>query len=391
MNRATPRMTILSKAMIFIAAAVVLCNYYYLYFINFSEGDSEGGSLYSLLKVAGVVLACATLLRPSINRKYLAENIFLLLLIMVATVIFILKSVALGMSDLMFLNTAICFIPFFLLRERENNNCVIFFFESCLTIMAFQIALDTYIFISGLSIWENKAFIGGLGNPSSFGLVCNILIAYILFHRKPKATSVLYFAFLSCGVIMTSSMLSALSLGIILFAWCLLTLSIKKIAYIIISIIAIPIIVSSLASDHLLYKITSATNLLSESPTSDSSRSVSLRVEIHKTYANNFEKDPVEGIFYGFTNSAYIKYDSQVLTYLSSFGMIFTALFFSVISFTMAKSFMARNYFSAMLLFLFSITFATNRILDYYPLPLFFAITFLTTRHYSKRDVANTV
>ena len=373
MSGTEPRIGISSKLLIFISSAAVLCNYYYLYFISFTEGESESGS-YGLLKIIGIACVCVALLRPAICTKYVLEKAILIALLLIATLIFLFKAVALGLSDAMFLNTVLCLMPLLIFRWRDAGRRVDVFFECCLLVMLLQVCIDFYIYFANLSIWENKAFIGGLGNPSSFGLVCNMLIAYILFERRPKVSSVLYFLGLCVGVVMTSSMLSSIALGLVLVAWVAQRLSLKKIMLILIGAIALPVVVMNFASDHLVYKMNSAINIFDDSPSSDSSRSVSLRVEIHKTYLDNLEKNPLQGVLYGFDDSSYMKFDSQILTYASSFGFVYTLLFFAVITLFMLKSAIRKDYFSTLCLLLFSITFATNRILDYYPLPLFLGL-----------------
>lgn len=380
MSRVNAKIGILSKAFIFLSSAVVLCNYYYLYFSQFAEGESEGGLAFSLIKLAGAALLSLAILKPSIRLKYSQEEIALIALIFLALIIFSFKSALHGLSDVMFLNTIICLAPFLILKERVGSARTRIFYESCLFIITLQVAVDTYVLKNNLSIWENKAFIGGLGNPSSFGLVCNILIAYILLKRPARPSSVFYFAVMAFGIFMTSSMLSAITLVFTTLIWAALNISLKKIAYISIALLSILTLTINFASEHLIYKLNSITNIFSDNSTNEGSRSVSLRVEIHKIYVENITNNPLDGLLYGFSDSAYMKFDSQILTYLSSFGALFSLLFFLIVILLTLKLLTKKYHFEATCICLFLLTFATNRILDYYPLPLFFAMAILAIR-----------
>lgn len=67
-----------------------------------------------------------------------------------------------------------------------------------------------------------------------------------------------------------------------------------------------------------------------------------------------------------------MKYDSQFLTYFSSFGFLISSLFFMVIFVALIRSMILREHrFAFVLMLLFFFAFMTNRILDYYPVPFF--------------------
>ncbi|MEJ1227959.1 hypothetical protein V9K90_19425 [Pseudomonas sp. CCNWLW56] len=370
----------LSKLLIFSAAAAVLCNYYYLYFIQFSEGAAEAGAGYSALKLCGILLVCISLFSAKIKTSYKQEEVLLLIFFLLAITIFTFKSVIFSLSDIMFLNTAICIIPLMLLSPKQPRYRINTFFESCLFIMTCQIIIDFAIYFNNRSIWDNKAFIGGLGNPSSFGLVCNLLITYLLFYRPSKATSLLYFPTLVVGVYMTNSMLSLIALMIIFGTWATTNFSAKRLLAALIAISITAALSSYLMSDHLAYKLQSAINLFNDEAASDGSRSVSLRMQIHNEYITNFLNHPFDAVLYGFSESSYMKYDSQVLTYTSSFGLFCSALFFLFFTVALFKSHRNKMAFQTISLAIFGITLLTNRILDYYPIPIFLALILIMSR-----------
>lgn len=53
-----------SRAAIFLTALLVLCNYYYLYFMDFSQGSTSGAGVYGILRVLAIALLCSLLFKP---------------------------------------------------------------------------------------------------------------------------------------------------------------------------------------------------------------------------------------------------------------------------------------------------------------------------------------
>lgn len=364
------------KLWILIATTAILCNYYYLYFINFQQGEADAGIIFSSLKVIGTLLTCYSLLSTSIRTKYQPEAVFLLSFIFMALLIYTIKTAEIGSGDVMFLNGIMFLAPFLLLKSQPNIGAVRVFFECCTFIIAIQIILDTAILFTGHSIWENKAFIGGLGNPSSFGLICNILVCYILFKRKPSASSAFLYLLFAFGVYMTNSLLASLSLALITGLWLINRVSITRFFLgVVIFLIAI-LLGKNLASEHLEYKFRSVASMVNGSQ-DDQSASVSIRVQNNIEYADNFTKEPIGAFFYGFTQRPYMGYDSQLLTYASSFGILISLIFFLAITMLYFRTRRSpETHFASIIVLLFCITFLTNRIMDYYPTSIFLAVIF---------------
>lgn len=217
-----------TKAVLFLSALLLLGNYYYLYFVGFEQGVVDGGWQFSLIKLLGLTMAFSALLSFSLRKSIKLDYFFVFVFFVLSVVVYAAKSMLVGGNDTLFLNTLICGLPFVVFPLRKNLSRVIVFFEYCLVIIIFQIAVDTVVFLTERSLWENSAFIGGLGNPSSFGFVCNMLVCYVLFERHRKLTSPFYFCVLCYGVFMTSSMLAFLMLLMIVALWGLSQLSFKK-------------------------------------------------------------------------------------------------------------------------------------------------------------------
>ena len=360
-----------TRAVLFVSALLLLGNYYYLYFVGFEQGAVEGGWQFSLIKILGLSIAFFALLSFSLRKNIQIDYFFIFVFFVLSIVLYLAKFMLIGGNDTLFLNTVICGLPFVVFCLRRDLSRVMVFFEYCLVIIVVQIAIDTVVFLAGRSLWDNNAFIGGLGNPSSFGFVCNMLVCYVLFKRRRKPTSPFYFFILCYGVFMTSSMLAFLMLFMTVALWALSQLSFKRLVLVTVFGGVNIGFGNMVVSEHLEYKLKSAIGIL-DGGEGEQSASVSLRLAIHKEYIDNFFEEPIQAIFFGFNKHAYMKYDSQFLTYFSSFGFLISSLFFMVIFVVLIRSMILREHrFAFVLMLLFFFAFMTNRILDYYPVPFF--------------------
>ncbi|HEQ0254492.1 TPA: hypothetical protein VDW95_006347, partial [Pseudomonas aeruginosa] len=168
---------------------------------------------------------------------------------------------------------------------------------------------------------------------------------------------------------MTSSMLPVLLLTFITVAWGMLRSGVKF-AILCLSVALLFMVFSDqILSDHLRYKLASMVGVIDGSQ-ADSSASVSVRVKIHKEYLESLGRDVPGFLFYGFSERYYNGVDSQLITYLSSFGLLASGgfWFYAVLSFCRSIFNSSRaSIFFVVGIFIFIIAFLFNRILDYYP------------------------
>lgn len=62
------------RGLVFAAALVVLCNYYYLYFVDFYQGTANVGWFFSAFKVFGIILVIFALLDLSLKSASLERQ-----------------------------------------------------------------------------------------------------------------------------------------------------------------------------------------------------------------------------------------------------------------------------------------------------------------------------
>lgn len=151
---------------LFFSAILILCNYYYFYFVGFDQGKITGGGGFWFLKFAGLFAFYSLIFSPALKLKYGLGELILALFFFFSILLFFFKLMLFGEEDLLFLNLVMCALPFLFFHLR-NFERVLYFLSACLLILVFQVFIDICIYLGGYSLWENRAFIGGVGNPSS--------------------------------------------------------------------------------------------------------------------------------------------------------------------------------------------------------------------------------
>lgn len=376
------------KIVLFVSAMLILCNYYYLYFYDFSQGVSGANGYFGFIKFLGLAFFYVAMLTLRIRRSLALLDFLIFMFLFFFTVIFSLKALAIGRNGLLFANMLICAIPFFIFKRRLGRKGVIFFLDSCLLVLVSQVFIDAMIYANDLSLWNNKAFIGGLGNPTSFGFLSVILIAYVLFVKKLTIYPLMAVFVLSAGVLMTSSMLSVLLLLGIFMAWFFRGKKIFTFLFLSLAGLIILFVTEPLLSEHLAYKLRSLVSIFSGEIETQSA-SVSLRVQMHSLFIEKISEGPLQVMFFGYSGPSYYAADSQYLTYIGSFGFAASAIFFVTLFLKGLQVYRKEDsfcVFSMLVIFLYLIAFLSNRVLDYYPIPLFlFIVMMLGNRHAAQR------
>jgi|GEM_PF-2939460 len=368
------------KIGLIIAASLILCNYYYFYFYGFEQGQVLGVSpVLSLLKVMALILFCFLMLSPVIRTKFKAVDVILFLSLLYFAVVFLLRRMIWDDGNYMIFNLFICLIPFFIFEKNKDVRRVFFFLDACLIILILQVFIDISIYLSGNSLWDNKAFIGGLGNPSSFGIICSVFLAYNLFLNTKKTFKFLASVVLLFGILMTSSMMSLFMAVLVVMTW---VFTQNKFYFVIFSVVAVLVAVfiyEYILSDHLLYKLHSLFLLGAD----DSSRSVSLRIENYDFFFEQLTNNFTELLLFGYTGVYYYIADSQYLTNIGSFGLIGALAFFMTFIWYGVEAYKMKNVFgnlTVLVIAIFMLVFFTNRILDYYPVPLILFLIIMSSR-----------
>ncbi|AKE52345.1 hypothetical protein [Kangiella geojedonensis] len=366
----------------------VMSLYYIFYFLGFSEKEgSDAGLPILLLKIVSV--AAFILLYfdwRSIFQKKRAVQYILLIVVLWGLIFLVTKSLYLGQPDLKYFNLLLTLLPFCLLANRNQEVEVYTLLNSLVFVVSIQILIDIYIFINGFSLWENNAFIGGVGNANAFGFICNICLSYLLYYKQKSFHRYVLIVLISFGILFTVSMMSVLFM---LLNFTLYFTRKNLLLTIIVLLTSIAVLFSTyelLLPEHLKFKFESLLALLS-GDTATGSRSVSLRVEIYNTFFENIERATIHVIFFGYENIAYYIADSQYLTYIGSFGLLWSVCFFSLIFYYLYISIVKnKSFFWTVVFIQFVLFFFVNRALDYFPIGLILGLAISSGWHESKYD-----
>lgn len=362
-----------TKLCLALAVLVVFSNYYYLYFYSFDQGISGSPNYYSLLKIFGIALFSVAVLKSGIRVSFPARHCIFLIFFVLSSIFFMTKRSFVDVGSDLYVNVIFCALPFVFFRVNPDENILLVFFEICLWVLVFQIFIDVYVYLNGYSLWDNKAFVGGLGNPSSFGIFCNVVLAYTLFLRKTSIFSIFSIFVLVLGILGTKSLFSVLALILVIsyFIWCKSKLLWGVLAFV--SGLTLASLWQWVMSGHLGYKISSLARLLFEGGV-EGSQSITLRVEIHRLFFERIAEDFMSVFFFGYDDFYYYNADSQFLSFFGSFGVLLSLLFFFwvFISLMRLRKKSDLSKFLYVSIGLFMVMFFSNRIIDYYPMPLLF-------------------
>ena len=365
---------------LYLGSILALSVYYFNYGASFDEGQIEGASpltmLFRILSIALIVWS----LRP-FNFRFNSLAL-LAILYFVSAISFILPiGASEDFNDILFLNTLLQLPVLIALSATTRKINHGRWLRLIAIVLALQVIIDAMIFYAGASLWLSEAFIGGVGNPSSFGFLCGLLVAFLLFHPSAGSMRWVFILILAAGVIMSKSLFAVVALGVVYLAW--VFLSWRRIILSAVAICAIAIsIVTLLYSidftqiafiEHKLKAVGALVGLVDYDV--DSSASVSQRVEIHQQIGTAIAQNPLSLIFGHLEGKQYWPMDSQILTYLGSFGALMVVVFVALHFIWLRYSLRNRNVdgvFSLIALILFGFIFLTNRILDYFPIAIIY-------------------
>ena len=342
-----------------IALNLLLVNY----FFPFSDGKVIGGELLRFsLKILSVFLSIYGLGHSGWRIVSNSKN--LLFFFSLTALLIAIRLPYYGLADLKFMNVYLC-LPFLLLGNLTEKNYYLF---DRILFFSFLVwcCIDFTLFLTSNSIWSSGAFIGGVGNPSSYGFLL-IYLYEVVSSRIRKRTILLVFRIF----IILSLFLTQALMPILLF----LFLQFLKIPRIFIVLTTFGLFASLLFLDSLIellpdtywsFKLIKLLNFLQDFDVSKASTSIAVRIEFFKSLSEL--NSSVYRLLFGGVNQTYYNFgDSQIVTYLTSFGLISFAFFFLFMRNLLAVSRHSnlRLFVMAFVLILF-----TNRILDYWPIPM---------------------
>lgn len=371
------------RCLLYTGSLLALSVYYLNYGGNFEEGSTEGVGVQTLLmRLAGVVCIVTALLPI---RLWSWSSIMIQGLYLYGAFSYVLAAGWHGhLNDSFFLNTIIQLPVLLALVGSRFKIDHVRWLKFIFGVLCIQVLIDILIWQTGQSLWLSTAFVGGLGNPSSFGLLCTLGATFYIFHPSVGRERWMMVVLLTIGAFQTKAMFAVLAITLVLIVWISISWRRTFLAFILGILLAVgSVLVLGGQSDdgetefieHKLMAVGALLSLVEYDV--DSSASVSQRIEMHERTFGELAVDPLGLIVGHLKGLPYWPMDSQLLTYLGSFGAPFLILFLSLHTYWMVCAWRRRrgdNGFALLSLCIFGLIFMTNRILDYYPVATIYFI-----------------
>jgi len=336
--------------------------YYIFYQFNYYQGHSEAP--FFLVNSIKLLLVFLLLIILYIFDHLEFRNIIIFSSINIIFFTYILFKSLIGISDFLFFN----FIIFsFLILIKHHS--ALFIYRSLTVILSVQVLFDMFLRLIGVeSLWQNGAFIGGMGNPSTFGMTC----IYLLFFRKFDSVNKSLFSPLPYLLMLGA----ALSQSMLAFLWLLFYLLIFHWKMLALFVIVFFIFLSNL-DFHVIRKVQSL--LLDGIQGNNNSESVYGRVNWLLDHLQRVENGQLSLLLGDIDGYGFISGDNGILSILSLGGLPLVILFVYFVLSSLFKKFTLPmdtiNYFILFNAFYFFSFLIFNRALEYFPFAFIFFIS----------------
>lgn len=370
-------------------AVLAFSVYYLLYFYSFSQGMSiDSGTEINTIKVLSILCLVGAFFTCRIRLS--SFDLLYLLFVVLSAVSYVISGIVYGFNDTLFLNYlvfSLCY-PFLVSKEAEQK--IFFSYKVICFIVMVQVFIDMFLNLVQVTLWDGGLYVGGLGNPTSFGFVCTFCLAYVNlgsagFSERAKIllTIIYMFAVLNTGALspiflsVVILIVTFLKKGNFLRKFILVSLALGSLLFF--------LFIAKIEGGFLVNKVNALLYYIGLSDFEAGSISVSVRAE-NMSLAIRFLQDAGTQLFFGhYQGLTYYPIDSQYITLLLSFGLVVFLyfIFFNLIAVCkigLNKKYEKRGFIFLGLL-LFFLIFINNRVLDYFPLGyIFVSLIALTSR-----------
>ena len=349
--------------------------YYVFWILPFNEGvvlDNDSRLYVNLLKLLLVIFLLALIIESRVSFK--VDNFLVFLFFSIYPTLFFITKTYFGVNDLFYFNY-LAFTPLLLASEKLIIDIV----SAVPRILAFQVVLDIFILlINGHTLWLNNAIVGGMGNPSTFGVACCIGIIFLYFGNNSRKTNNIFFFILALGAVLSQSLLALILIIFLTLVLFRLRLSIFIFVFV---IFALSILLDGVLS-HNLQKLNALLN--TGVTTQSGSASVSLRILWFIEHIERFKADEISILIGDIGAIGYISGDNQFLGIFSLGGifLIIPFLIYNTIIFNPLKenSFFDRKLVFCLLIIYFTF-FLFNRALEYFPFSLIYFVSIIMVKY----------
>ena len=368
--------------------ALSLSVYYSHYATEFSEGEAESSPVALIARLIAVFLLVFALrpVRVRMDSTFALTATYCLALVSFLTA----WAVHGSTNDSFVLNTVLQLPVLLALSGTRLRIDYARWFRFIARLAVFQAAIDVAVVAAGSALWISGAFVGGVGNPSSFGLICTVMCAFCLLHPQAGRGRRVLAVALGGAAVMTKSLFAVIALAVVGVIWASRNWRRLVASSVVVTVVATMIYYFVLGAEDnddpsfVGTKLRAAAALLGfVSYDVDSSLSVAGRLAIHQLTYDAVRDQPWQVLSGHLQGAVYWPMDSQVLTYLGSFGMAMLLAFLLIHTLWTRRAFLnSKNDggFSFVALLIFSFVFLTNRILDYFPVATLYFLCVMSSR-----------
>lgn len=383
-----------SRLFIILFVLTAFSAYYLLYFYSFHQGTfSNSGFGIKVVKA----VSCAFLLGGFMSTR-IALNYFdflFLFLFSVLSLSYFVAGLAFGFHDTLFINFLVFCLFYLLFISKDGNRKVLYSYEVICVLIVVQILVDIVLGLNDIALWEGGLFVGGLGNPTSFGLVCNFCLAYTLaapngFSRSIKAVFVTAYVF---AVIQTSALFPILLTILTIFVYLLNIRGLQRrfvILFLLLLTVSALVFIARSGEGLLGNKINALLYFLGFADHEARSVSIHQRLENIELLREYIYRGGAGLLFGHFDDISYYPVDSQYISIILSFGLFGFLVFIVFNSVAIARASLRHSQYKMFVLLvvgMFLLIFSNNRVLDYFPLGYLYVSSMALI---SKRTVVET-
>lgn len=370
--------------LLYIGTLLALSVYYLNYVGIFDEGNTEGvGALTMLMRV--IAVACiVTALLPIKLRSW--SSMMIQGLYLYGAFSYVLAAGWYGhLNDLLFLNTIIQLPVLLAVIGTRFQIDYVRWLKLIFVFLGIQVLIDILIWQSGKLLWISDAFVGGLGNPSSFGLLCALGVTFYILHPSVGRERWIMVVLLTFGAFQAKAIFAVFAIALVVLVWISSSLRRTFLASVLGIFLALGYVL--VLSDRGNYdgeiallenKLMAVGALLSLVEYDvGSSASVTQRIEMHERTFSGLSANPLSLITGHLEGLPYWPMDSQLLTYLGSFGAPFLIFFLFLNVYWIVCAWRRRledNGFTLLSIVIFFLIFLTNRIMEYFPVEIIYFI-----------------
>jgi hypothetical protein len=370
--------------------------YYAFYFMNFSEGSVQGShAILYAAKLLGLVMLAIGFMPYRFDRRvpltfwaFIILNGWFFANYLAAYFLY-------PNGDSLFLNQ-ILFIPFgILLFQTAAKEPLTETMNILLPFLLLQVITSEILKIVGLSLWQNFAFVGGMGNPNSFGFTLVLLLIYMWTVRVFKYEALLA-ALLIAGAILTQSLMITCLVLFVPMGIFALERNFRQLVQreiLCVSIMAYCSVTG--ASYHVTRKILAVLHKFGLADYNTPIGSIDGRVDQLHYVQNALEHSRPTLFSYAKTllwghddGAAFTPIDPQYLCFALNFGVIFSVIFAAFNLFFLAKAVRTAPKYRTFLfvaLLAFNLSFLTNRLLAYFPMGFLYMLIVASIFSFSAR------